>query len=51
MFGEFAKSAECGLFVQCWQGIGRNCHGRSGVKAWYNFTKLVTQGLFHIDVV
>jgi hypothetical protein len=49
--GETAKSAERGLFVQCWQGIGRNCHGGNGVKAWDSFTSLITQGLYHVDVV
>jgi hypothetical protein len=49
--GEIAKSAERGLFVQCSQGIGRNCHGGNGVKAWDSFTSLITQGLFHVDVV
>jgi hypothetical protein len=49
--GETAKSAERGLFVQCWQGIGRNCHGGNGVKAWDSFTSLITQGLFHVDIV
>jgi hypothetical protein len=40
VFGEVAKSAECGLFVHCWQGIGRNRHGIVGVKEWYKFMKL-----------
>jgi hypothetical protein len=40
VFGEVAKSAECGLFVQCWQGLGRNCHGKVVVKTWYKFTNL-----------
>jgi hypothetical protein len=49
--GETAKSAERGLFVQCWQGIGRNCHGGNEVKAWDSFTSWITQGLFYVDVV
>jgi hypothetical protein len=51
VYGESAKSAERGLFVQCWQGIGRNCHDEFGVKARDSFTCSITQGLFHVDVV
>jgi hypothetical protein len=32
VFGEVAESAECGLFMQCWQGIGRDCHSNVGGK-------------------
>ncbi len=51
VYSEIAKSAERGLFVQCWQGIGRKCHDEFRVKARKNFTCLITQDLFHIDVV
>ncbi len=37
--------------MQCWQGMGRNCHGEFGMKAKDNYTYLFIQDLFHIDVV
>jgi hypothetical protein len=32
VLGEVAESAECVLFMQCWHGIGRDCHGKVGRK-------------------
>ncbi len=40
--GGTAKSAERGLFVQCWQGIGRNCHGGNGGESMGKPSKCTT---------
>jgi hypothetical protein len=49
--GEIAKFAERGLIVQCWQGIGWNCHGGNGVESMGQLQSWVTRGLFHVDFV